>query len=76
MIDNYTSVFMFCIGDTILSMNATDRDGDQIMYSLVNLNEQTRNLFFIESRTGDIISKNSLMVSVIILQSKLGALAS
>ena len=65
---NYTLLFMIRIGDTILSMNATDSDGDQIMYSLVNLNEQTRNLFFIESRTGDIISKNSLMVSVIILQ--------
>ena len=68
MCHNYTTLFMFRIGDTILSMNATDSDGDQIMYSLVNLNEQTRNLFFIESRTGDIISKNSLMVSVIILQ--------
>ena len=65
---NRTLLFMIRIGDTILSMNATDSDGDQIMYSLVNLNEQTRNLFFIESRTGDIISKNSLMVSVIILQ--------
>ena len=65
---NYTLLFTFRKGDTILSMNATDRDGDQIMYSLVNLNKQTRNLFFIESRTGDIISKNSLMVSVIILQ--------
>ena len=65
---NRTLLFMIRIGDTILSMNATDSEGDQIMYSLVNLNEQTRNLFFIESRTGDIISKNSLMVSVIILQ--------
>ena len=62
------TIIMICIGDTILSMNATDDDGDQIMCSLANLNEQTRNLFFIESRTGDIISKNSLMVSVIILQ--------
>ena len=62
------TIFMIHIGDTILSMNATDRDGDQIMYSLANLNEQTRNLFFIESRTGEIIFNNTLLVSVIILQ--------
>ena len=43
------TIFMICIGDTILSMNATDHDGDQIMYSLANLNKQTRNLFFISS---------------------------
>lgn len=50
-------------GSTVLVVNATDSDGDDVIYSLVNLNADTRNMFFIVPRTGEIITKSSLTVS-------------
>ena len=51
-------------GTAVAVLNATDADGDDIIYSLVNLNEVTRSLFFIVPRTGEIITRGSLSVSV------------
>lgn len=51
------------VGTTVIRMNATDADGDDVIYSLVNQDTQTRNLFFIEPHTGEVITRNLLSVS-------------
>lgn len=50
-------------GSTVIFMNATDLDGDDIVYSLVHVNADTRNIFFIVPKTGEIITKNPITVS-------------
>lgn len=49
------------VGEPVIQVNATDKDGDTLSYRLVNLNAETSRLFMIDYRTGEIITKGTLM---------------
>lgn len=53
------------VGTTVIRVNATDNDGDLLTYRIANPSDVIRDLFMIDYRTGEIISKGNLAVSAL-----------